>query len=54
MVALHPFFMKCYLLVFKMSFFLRVQIGPHYEISFFHFVTFYIGMLEAQSLLYQC
>ena len=34
-VALHPFFMKCYLLVFKMSFFLLVQIGPRHEISFF-------------------
>lgn len=29
------FFMKCYLLVFKMSFFLLVQIGPRHEISFF-------------------
>lgn len=48
------FFMKCYLLVFKMSFFLPVQIGPHHEISLFHFRRFYIGMLEAQSLLNQC
>lgn len=48
------FFMKCYLLVFKMSFFSLVLVGPHHEISSFHFTRFYFGVLEAQSLLYQC
>lgn len=41
-VATHHFFMKCYLLVFKMSFFSPlILVGPHHEISSFHFMFLY-------------
>lgn len=48
------FFMKCYLLVFKMSFVFYLYKLGHTMRSVFHFLRFYISMLEAQSLLCQC
>lgn len=53
-VALPPFFTKCYLLVFKMSFFSTCTNWATLWDQFFHFLRFYISMLEAQSLLCQC
>lgn len=48
------FFMKCYLLVFKMCFVFYLYKLGHIMRSVFHFSRFYIGLLEAQSLFCHC
>lgn len=53
-VAMHPFLWNVIYWSLKWAFFLLVLVGPHHEISSFHFTCFYIGMLKAQSLLYRC